>query len=611
MSLRPFIASLAVLATCCAPAAAQAADVELIVRRDAGLTAAERTDIRADAGVDHERRLRLADTEVVSVPAADAAEALRALRADPDVRWAIRDGELSVTAATGADPFWTWLWALRNTGQTLTLGGVAHTGVLDADMDVPEAWQHATGRGVTVAVVDSGVDFDHPDLAGRLASNPGEIGTDAQGRDKRSNGVDDDGNRLVDDWRGWDFSDGDNDPTDLNGHGTHVTGTIAALNANGDGVSGVAPDATVLPLQTQGSDGSGTFSAAADAFDLAGDMGVRVVNASLGAVTSVPQVITDAVRAHPNTLYVVSAGNDGLDLELNSYAPCETPAANVVCVGASDQRDAAASFSNFGTTAVDVFAPGVNIVSTYPGGGYVSMNGTSMASPNTAAVAALVLSRNPSLSAAQVKAALLSTTDAKSGLPSVTGGRVNAERAVLSVAADRDGDGTLDGADTCPELAGPATNGGCPVADAGASGGAEPAGGETAGAQPALPGDTPEISAPDDGAPEAAQPENAPVATPPTLSRVTIKLSPCVRGRTCRRRARVTATASPGAALSVRVERRVDGRWTRVTSARAAASSRTVNVSRALATGTYRVTVTASSADGVSAPLRRAFRVRG
>ncbi len=602
MSMRPFIVSLVAVATWCAPAAAQAAEVELIVRRDAGLTAAERTDIRADAGVDHERRLRLADTEVVSVPAGDAAEALRALRADPDVRWAMRDGELSVTAATGADPFWTWLWALRNTGQTLTLGGVGHTGVLDADMDVPEAWQHATGRGVTVAVVDSGVDFDHPDLAGRLATNPGEIGTDAQGRDKRSNGVDDDGNRLVDDWRGWDFAGGDNDPTDLNGHGTHVTGTIAALNANGDGVSGVAPDAKVLPLQTQGSDGSGTFSAAADAFDLAGDMGVRVVNASLGAVTSVPQVITDAVRAHPNTLYVVSAGNDGLDLELSSYAPCETPAANVVCVGASDQRDAAAGFSNFGTTAVDVFAPGVNIVSTYPGGGYVSMNGTSMASPNTAAVAALVLSRNPSLSAAQVKAALMGTTDAKSGLLSVTGGRVNAERAVLSVAADRDGDGTLDGADSCPEFAGPATNGGCPAADAGEAGEAgEPAGGETAGGEPETEG----------GETGGAEPEDATVATPPTLSRVTVKLSPCVRGRTCRRRARVTATASPGAALSVRVERRVNGRWVRVTLARTAASSRTVNVSRALATGTYRVTVTASSADGVSAPLRKAFRVRG
>jgi hypothetical protein len=341
-SLRWLAALIALAACALAPAAAEAAGtVDLIVRRDAGLSAAERADVRADAGVTHDHNLRLADTEVVSVPADEAADALHELRADPDVRWAQRDAGVSAQATAGADPFWSVLWGLENTGQTV----LGQTGIADADVDGPEAWQLSTGTGVTVAVVDTGVDANHEDLSSQLATNPGEMGG---GRE--SNHADDDGDGLIDDWRGWDFVYGDNDPSDLKGHGTHVTGTIAARNANATGVSGLAPDAKVLMLKGLGDDGQGAWSGLADAFDFAGDQGIRVVNASLGGTGPVP-VIDDVVAQHPNTLYVVAAGNDNRDLDTSTYYPCEAAAANVLCVGASDNRDLKAGFSNYSSTS--------------------------------------------------------------------------------------------------------------------------------------------------------------------------------------------------------------------------------------------------------------------
>ena len=214
-------------------------------------------------------------------------------------------------------------------------------------MDVPEAWAlaPAAGAGVTVAVVDSGAKTDHPDLAGQFAAG------------------------------GWDYVHGDATPTDNHGHGTHVTGTILARNGNGIGISGVAPGAKAIELQVFADDdgdgstsGTGQWDWVLDAFDRAGASGARVVNASLGGVGDdyLAALVADTVSQYPNTLYVVAAGNENTNLEPTAtvYLPCETPAPNVLCVGASTYTDSRASFSNYGPTAVDVFAPGLNIEST-------------------------------------------------------------------------------------------------------------------------------------------------------------------------------------------------------------------------------------------------------
>ena len=203
----------------------------------------------------------------------------------------------------------------------------------------------------------------HPDLADQIATNPGEIGTDAQNRDKRSNGVDDDGNGYKDDWQGWDFvaeypsigvSEGDsspgpdNVPQDNHGHGTHVAGTVAAAARQQRGHRRRrARRADHAAARARRQRARGSSLAIAEAFDYAGKMGVRVVNASLGG-PGLDQSQLAAIQAHPNTLYVIAAGNDNVNVDSTPYGPCALPAANVLCVGASDFNDAKASFSNYG-----------------------------------------------------------------------------------------------------------------------------------------------------------------------------------------------------------------------------------------------------------------------
>jgi subtilisin family serine protease len=460
--MRMLTAALAAFVAAWSPAAAQAAigpqqvealdqqgSTEIIVRREPGLSAAERADVRADADVALERRSTLPDTEVVRADSGDLAEAVAELNRDPDVVYA---EPVVVMSALSADSYYGSLWGLENTGQKLWLpdgSGYYLGGTPDADMDVPEAWTKATGAGVTVGIVDTGMLTTHPDLAAQVATNAGETGTDSLGRDKRSNGVDDDGNGYVDDWHGWDFvaeypsigvTEGDstpgpdNDPQDNHGHGTHVAGTVAAQRDNNAGIAGVAPGAKVMPLRALGANGGGTNIAVAEAFDYAGKMGLRVVNASLGG-PGLDQTQLTAIQAHPNTLYVIAAGNDGVDNDVSPHGPCALPAANILCVGASDQNDNRASFSNYGAASVDVFAPGTAILSTYPGPSYAYLNGTSMASPNTAGVAALTLSVRPGASALDVKSAIMASAEPKPDLvgKSVTGGRVNADRAVSGV----------------------------------------------------------------------------------------------------------------------------------------------------------------------------------
>jgi thermitase len=404
-----------------APATARAAEGDIIVQRAPGLDAGERKELREDAGVELVETLPLERTDLVR--AADPAEALAALRADGDVVYAEPDRRVSLQLMPD-DSYFGSLWALHNTGQSV--GGQA--GSAGDDIDATAAWDRTEGAGVTVAVVDTGVKATHVDLVDQITGNAAEIGGAA--------GVDDDHNGFVDDYRGWDFVDADNLPQDGHGHGTHVSGTIAAEGQSNVGVVGVAPQAKVMPLRALGNNGSGWMSNIAAAFDYAGDLGVRVVNASLGGPYSF--ALESAIAAHPNTLYVVAAGNDAANADTDSDAfPCAIAQPNVVCVGATDNRDEIASFSNYGATAVDLFAPGVAIYSTYKSSStsYALMDGTSMAAPHVAGAAALALSANPAASTAFLRSSLLSSVDAKPQLAgnSVTGGRLNANSAVNAI----------------------------------------------------------------------------------------------------------------------------------------------------------------------------------
>jgi thermitase len=374
---------------------------EIIIDRKPGLSAAQQAALRAQAGVSYVGPGPLPGTEIDRAPAGGLAAAVAALGHESQVRYAEPNGEVHAASAPN-DPGFSQQWGLSNTGQTV----LGTRGTPGDDIDVMYAWAaNVTGSNVTVAEVDSGVDYAAPDLAGQFIN-------------------------------GHDYITGTSNPQDQFGHGTHVAGIIAALQNNNAGVSGVAPAAKVMPLRVLDSTGSGTDLDVAQAFDDAGTAGVPIVNASLGS-TAPSQAIEQAIQAHPNTLYVVAAGNDGTDNDDPStpFYPCDAPEPNVICVGASDQNDQPAYFSDYGATSVDLFAPGVSILSTYLGGsGYAWDSGTSMATPMVSGTLALMLSRNSALTAPQLKADLLASVDQAPQLGGLaaTGGELDASAAVAT-----------------------------------------------------------------------------------------------------------------------------------------------------------------------------------
>jgi len=300
-------------------------------------------------------------------------------------------------AITPDDTFYSSLWGLNNTGQDVA----GYSGTADADIDAAEAWTYGTGEStVTVAIIDSGADMDHPDLEDNLIA-------------------------------GYDYVNDDNDADDDNDHGSHVAGIIGAVGNNGAGVTGVNWSIKMKPYKVFNDEGVGSSFDFIQAFSAAVSAGIKLVNYS-GGGESYSQASYDAISdGNDNgTLLIAAAMNESLDTDIpgNEYYPNNYDLDNILTVAATDQDDALASFSNYGTTSVDVAAPGYYIYSTIPDDDYGYMNGTSMATPYVTGIAALYLSENPDYTHLGLKQLIMDNVDTIASLADkvVTGGRVNA-----------------------------------------------------------------------------------------------------------------------------------------------------------------------------------------
>lgn len=334
------------------------------------------------------------------------------------------------------DPRYEELYGLNNTGQT---GGIE-----DADIDAPQAWDIQTGNDVVIGVIDSGVDYNHPDINDNMWTNPGET---------PDNGIDDDGNGFVDDFYGYDFVNEDGDPFDDNSHGTHVSGTIAAEGNNDTGVTGVNWDAQIMGLKFLNAGGSGNTFDAIEAIEYSILNGAQLTNNSWGG-GGFSLALQDAIAAagEAGQLFVAAAGNFSQNNDTNPFYPASYDLDNIISVAATDDEDQLATFSHFGATSVDLGAPGVSTLSTVPGNSYGFKSGTSMATPHVSGAIGLALSQNPELTSSEVKELILDTTDE---IPALTGitvsdGRLNAFNAVaeLTPAPDiigTEGDDVLTG----------------------------------------------------------------------------------------------------------------------------------------------------------------------
>jgi len=566
--LAPAFLALAFLALAQASVAAgdvpQAVPGQLIVRYEPRTSTAQRRDARADAEVSAVRGLGRAGAQLVELDRGRSAKAaLAALRRDPAVAEAGRN-LLRRPAALPDDPLFERLWGLHNSGQAV----LEKAGTPDADIDAPEAWDIQPGwgpdgeNGVVVATMDSGADLGHPDLAGRLWTNPGEI---------PGNEIDDDANGYVDDVHGYDFVgesledpvDDDADPDDPAGHGTHVAGTVLAEGDNSEGVVGVAPGSELMVLKVCALDDEGKalcpLDAILEAYAYAVRNGAAVLNGSLGG-PDFSSLEIETLSESPQTLFVFAAGNGGEDgvgddVDAEPQYPCaldEQPgysADNLLCVAASTQDDGLAGFSNFGSGSVDLGAPGVNVLSTYPRAltpseylpyGYLS--GTSMATPHVSGVAALLLSALPATSAAEAKQAILASADPVAALAgrTVSGGRLNARGALEELGLG---------------AGGASENGDGEGAGEGTGEGPEPQeGGEIEAAPPAAPVDATQAAASLEPAAAQGEPRSPGAAAPRTFFRRT----PAKLLRTFRRTRRAVfllGSDRVGAAFLCRVDR--------------------------------------------------------
>ncbi len=323
------------------------------------------------------------------------------------------------------DPDFSDQWGLYNTGQTVK--GLHETrGISGADIDAPDAWNISTGKSnVVVADIDSGINYNHPDLKANVWKNPGEI---------PGNGIDDDHNGYIDDVYGIDTVNGDSDPMDDEGHGTYTAGIIAAVGDNNIGVAGVTWKCKIMAIKALDSEGIGTDADIIEAINYIIDMkknhsiDIVAINASFGGYGN-DSILKDAINAAGNAgiVFISAAGNESNDNDINPSYPASYNLPNIISVAASNSSDAIAAFSNYGKSSVELMAPGVNILSTYydsSGDQYAFADGTSAASPFVAGAIALDASVYPDKSPSELINSVISGAD-KIAADKVSGGMLN------------------------------------------------------------------------------------------------------------------------------------------------------------------------------------------
>lgn len=408
---------------------------EIIVKFRQGVRTASSLRAHKAVGATVFRRFQLLNAEHVKLPSGvTVRDAIIRYMQDPDVEYAEPNYIRSANLTVPNDQLFPLQWQLRNTSSP----GV--------DISMPSAWDIIRGDGsLIIAVLDSGMDYTHSDLATNVWRNPGEAGCTGQ--------IDRDGNGYAADCRGWNFVDGNNNPMDDEGHGTHISGVIGAIGNNSLGVAGMLWSVQIMPLKILDNRGIGTVSDEAAAIEYAIRKGAKIINASFAGDTfSSFEKEAIMVANEADVLFVTAAGNSsngssGDDNDSFPVYPGNYNLPNVISVAATDQHDHIASFSNYGLNTVHVAAPGVSILSTVPpalhslfcGGsplsGYEYCDGTSMATPHVTGLAGLLLGYYGELTPLQLRTMIMRFTDALPSLHGIikSGGRINAYKAISAL----------------------------------------------------------------------------------------------------------------------------------------------------------------------------------
>lgn len=327
---------------------------------------------------------------------------------------------LNNSFASPNDPKFNTLWGLRNTGNNEPGGRTP--GRAGADISAMQAWEITKGsKNIKIAVIDTGIDYRHPDLAANMWVNEAEKNGQP--------GVDDDGNGYVDDIHGYDFANNDGDPMDGHSHGTHCAGTIGAVHDNGEGVAGVMADVTLVGVKFLTDSGSGSTANAIKSIDYATKIGVDIMSNSWGGGGR-SQALEDAIKraAEAGIIFTAAAGNSRSNNDTRPHYPSNYDVENVVSVAAHTAQDTLASFSCYGKRTVHIAAPGHNVMSTVKNGGYKAYSGTSMATPHVSGVLGLLLANEGRMPHSEMRERLLATSIPVAAYrgKTINGGRIDA-----------------------------------------------------------------------------------------------------------------------------------------------------------------------------------------